>query len=101
MFGEIVRKELVRQKMDAKELSAKTGIPYSTLLAYLDKRQSLPNIVMGCEIARVLGVSAEYLVTGRDFPNSKTLENNLLALNDAITELSDCLRSLLRYYQKR
>ncbi|MBR6154811.1 MAG: helix-turn-helix transcriptional regulator [Treponema sp.] len=101
MFGEIVRKELVRQKMDAKELSAKTGIPYSTLLAYLDKRQSLPNIVMGCEIARVLGVSAEYLVTGQDIPCSKTLENNLLALNDAITELSECLRSLLRYYQNR
>lgn len=49
--------------MQVKELSAKTGISKNTLDNYLSGQKSLPNIENGVKIARILGVTVEYLVT--------------------------------------
>jgi transcriptional regulator with XRE-family HTH domain len=52
--------------MMVKELSAKTGIKKHTLDNYLNTHNSLPNVETAVKIARTLGVSVEYLVTGRE-----------------------------------
>lgn len=54
--------------MQIKELSAKTGISKNTIDNYLSGQKSLPNAENAIKIAKVLGTSAEFLVTGKTSP---------------------------------
>ena len=66
-----------------KEISAKTGISNSTFLSYIDARGVLPNVESGVKIAKALGVSVEYLVTGE-----RTVQDpKYTAINDIIRDL--------------
>jgi len=65
-FKENLKSELIYTGILVKELSAKTGIKKHTLDNYLNTHNSLPNAEAAVKIARVLGVSVEYLVTGTD-----------------------------------
>jgi len=49
-----------------KELAARTGISRNTLENYLSVRGHTPAADAAVKIARALGVSVEYLVTGED-----------------------------------
>ncbi|MBR1638666.1 MAG: helix-turn-helix transcriptional regulator [Treponema sp.] len=51
--------------MSVKELAAAAGISGNTLLSYIDARGYLPNVETAVKIAKTLGVSVEYLVTGK------------------------------------
>ena len=42
------------------------GISYGSFLSYVDARAVIPNVEVAVKIARALGVSVEYLVTGKD-----------------------------------
>ncbi|MDR2478786.1 MAG: helix-turn-helix domain-containing protein [Treponema sp.] len=64
-FRENLRIELDFQGVIVKELSAKTGIPVATLDCYLRTQSTEPSAENAVKIARALGVSAEYLVTGK------------------------------------
>jgi transcriptional regulator with XRE-family HTH domain len=64
-FKKNLRDELDYQDLTVKELAAKTGIAKGALDCYLGKQASIPPATAAVKIARALGVSVEYLVTGR------------------------------------
>jgi len=65
-FKENLKSELTYLGMQVKELSAKTGVKKHTLDNYLNTHNSLPNVESAVKIAHALGVSVEYLITGKD-----------------------------------
>ena len=60
-----MKSELIYSNMLVKELCATTGIKKHTLDNYLNTHNALPNVEAGVKIAKALGVTVEYLVTGR------------------------------------
>ena len=73
-FAENLKNLLDMRDIQVKELSAETGISKNTLDNYLSGQKSIPNAENAIKIARCLGVSAEYLVTGK--PASIALLHN-------------------------
>jgi transcriptional regulator with XRE-family HTH domain len=65
-FKENLKSELIYANMLVKELSAQTGISRHTLDNYLNTHNALPNAEAAVKIAQALGVTVEYLVTGRE-----------------------------------
>lgn len=65
-FKERLRSEIEYKGLPVKELSKEIGISNSTFLSYIDARGVLPNVETAVKIAAALGVSVEYLVTGKE-----------------------------------
>lgn len=63
-FKENLKSELEYQDFQLKEFAEKCGISKKTLGNYLTGHNSLPTADTAVKIARALGVSVEYLVTG-------------------------------------
>jgi len=77
-FGERLKEELEYKGMLVKELSYATGIPKPTLDNYLlTKNGTIPAADKAVAIAHTLGVTVEYLVTGRNALPSKALPPSL------------------------
>ena len=70
-FKENLKSELIYAGMMVKELSAITGIKRHTLDNYLNTHKSIPNAVTAVKIAQALGITVEYLVTGREHYDEK------------------------------
>ena len=70
-FRENLKAELSYSGMLVKELAAQTGLKKHTIDNYLSVRGRMPSAEVAVRIARVLGVSVEYLITGHE-----TAENN-------------------------
>lgn len=66
-----MKSELLYSGMLVKELSVKSGVNKYSLDNYLNKRGQKPSIEVAVKIARVLGVSVEYLATGEDADNPR------------------------------
>jgi transcriptional regulator with XRE-family HTH domain len=88
-FKENLKAELTYSGMLVKELSALSGVKKHTIDNYLNTHNSIPSADAAVNIARVLGVSVEYLVTGSEMGPKKTLAS-----------LSPELRSLLQTAEK-
>jgi len=71
-FKENLKSELAYQDMLVKELAAQSGISKSTLDNYLSVRGYMPSADAAVKIARTLGVSVEYLVTGEEKSREKS-----------------------------
>lgn len=71
-FAENVRAELEYQDIQIKELAQKTGISKNTLDKYLSGRKSEPGVENAVKIAKVLGVSVEYLVCNSEHQKTKS-----------------------------
>ena len=69
-FRENLKAELTYSGMLVKELASQTGLKKHTIDNYLSVRGRMPSADAAVRIARVLGVSVEYLVTGLE-----TIEN--------------------------
>jgi len=65
-FAENLRAELDYSGMLLKELSALSGVNLNTLNNYLGKKGQIPSVEAAVKIARVLGVSVEFLVLGEE-----------------------------------
>jgi transcriptional regulator with XRE-family HTH domain len=65
-FRENLKSELAYSGMLVKELAAKSGVSKYSLDNYLNIRGQIPSVEAGQKIAQALGVSVEYLVTGRE-----------------------------------
>ena len=52
--------------MQIKELSSATGISENTIKSYLKENSAEPKISKAVQIAEALGVSVEFLATGKD-----------------------------------
>ncbi|MGN0738820.1 MAG: helix-turn-helix domain-containing protein [Treponema sp.] len=69
-FKENLKSELDYQGMLVKELSLKSGIKKQTLDNYLSTHNSVPNAEIAVKIAKALGTTVEYLITGENSENS-------------------------------
>jgi transcriptional regulator with XRE-family HTH domain len=72
-FRENLKSELAYADMPVKKLSAKSGINERTIGSYLRENAAMPSAEAEVSIAQALGVSVEYLVTGRDEFHDKVL----------------------------
>ncbi|GHV94498.1 transcriptional regulator [Spirochaetia bacterium] len=71
-FKENLKSELAYQGILVKELAALSGISRHTLDNYLNVRERIPTADVAVKIARALGVSVEYLITGEENRLEKT-----------------------------
>ena len=93
--------------MLVKELAAKTGISRHTLDNYLNVREHIPTLDIAVKIAQALGVSVEYLATGKKFPH-ENMKNEIAILVQNYSLLNEGDRKivlehiqLLRKYHSR
>ena len=83
-FGENLKQELVYNGMLKKELSAASGVHKRAIDTYVRTRASMPPADVAVKIAKALGVTVEYLVTGEDSSMSKEVNkitHGILNLN--------------------
>jgi transcriptional regulator with XRE-family HTH domain len=106
-FSDRLRAEIEYAGLTQKEFAAKAGIKKRSLDGYLGSQKSLPLADVAVKIASALGVSVEYLVTGKDahYPEPKYPRNmarymencqkyrNIL---DDMADLSENSRGLVR-----
>jgi transcriptional regulator with XRE-family HTH domain len=106
-FKENLKNEMGYQDLQLKELAAKTGISKNTLVNYLTGHNSVPGADSAVKIARALGVSVEYLVTGKTHAEeyNKTIP---IRFRDIILEMEkldstdiETIRSVVLSMQKR
>jgi transcriptional regulator with XRE-family HTH domain len=64
-FKENLKAELAFSGMMVKELAALSGVNKHTIDSYLSTHDNTPSAEVAVRIARVLGVTVEYLVTGQ------------------------------------
>jgi len=76
-FGECLKGELEYRGMLVKELAHATGIPKHTLDKYLLTNGTMPSADNAVAIAQALGVTVEYLVTGKELPCTEVPHNSL------------------------
>jgi transcriptional regulator with XRE-family HTH domain len=65
-FKENLKSELVYRGMLVKELAALSGVKKYSIDNYLNSRGQKPSAEVAVKIADALGVTVEYLVTGKD-----------------------------------
>jgi transcriptional regulator with XRE-family HTH domain len=68
-----LRSEIDYIGLNQKEFAAKAGIKKRALDAYLGVQQSMPPADIAVKIASALGVSVEYLITGREIRQSRDI----------------------------
>ena len=84
--------------MLVKELAARSGVKKKTLDSYLGNRGYTPSVESAVNIAKALGVSVEYLVTGTDSKNKlapSPLPTDLQEIVDASRKLNSRDRSII------
>jgi transcriptional regulator with XRE-family HTH domain len=84
-FRENLKQELSYNDMLVKELATSSGIHKRALDTYLRENASMPPADAAVSIARALGVTVEYLVTGEEqaLPRDvRLISRNLLKLSE-------------------
>ncbi len=79
-----LKNELKYQDIQLKELSGRIGVPYGTILSYVNHQECIPNVYIAYKIAKELDVSLEYLVTGK---REDKLKNKYISLFNELTKL--------------
>jgi len=69
-FADRLQSEIEYIGLNRKEFAAKANIKIRALDAYLGPQQSMPPADTAVKIASALGVSVEYLVTGKEYRQS-------------------------------
>jgi transcriptional regulator with XRE-family HTH domain len=72
-FKENLKQELIYTGMLKKELAALSGVHKRAIDTYLRTRASMPPADIAVKLAKALGVTVEYLVTGEDTSISKDI----------------------------
>ena len=73
-------KNEIKAKNTTKEwIAGKIGVPFGTFRKWMT-RKTYPNMKEGIEIAKLLGISAEYLVTGIEPEGHDNTERELISL---------------------
>jgi len=86
-FSRRLRSEIEYIGLNQKEFAAKVGIKKRALDTYLRTQQSMPPADTAVKIASVLGVSVEYLVTGKEYKKSIDI-SNYLRFRDILDDLA-------------
>jgi transcriptional regulator with XRE-family HTH domain len=95
-FRENLKSQLEYSGMLVKELAAATGIKKKTLDSYLGKQGYKPSVDTAVSIAKALGVSVEYLVTGQVDKNDRRF-SSLPAYLQEILDLYEQLSTKDRF----
>jgi transcriptional regulator with XRE-family HTH domain len=66
MFRDNLKDVIEYKGIVRKELAAQTGISKRTIDTYLDNRAVIPNAEVAVKLAKALGTTVEFLVTGED-----------------------------------
>jgi transcriptional regulator with XRE-family HTH domain len=74
-FRENLKSQLEYSGMLVKELAARSGVKKKTIDSYLATRGYMPSVEAAIKIAKALGVSVEFLVTGEDTKKDRPLSS--------------------------
>jgi len=94
-FAQRLHSEIEYIGLTRKEFAAKAGIKKRALDAYLGVQQSMPPADVAVKMAFALGLSVEYLVTGKEYRQTvdisgylrfRDMLDDLIILPDAILE---------------
>jgi transcriptional regulator with XRE-family HTH domain len=88
-FSENLREALDFRGIRQKELANKANLSLRNIENYLRENASIPSADKAVQIAKVLGVTVEYLVTGKS-PNtikSASIEHEIRKLINALNDL--------------
>lgn len=100
-FKQNLKDELGYQDMTVKQLSQETGIPVRTLENYLGKRDSVPPVDNAYLIAKALGVSLEWLVSGESGTQEHGIKSELRPMLRDVSALpqsvQDAFKTIARY----
>jgi transcriptional regulator with XRE-family HTH domain len=86
-FSQRLRSEIEYIGLTQKEFAVKAGIKKRALDAYLRTQQSMPPADIAVKIASTLGLSVEYLITGREYRQSVDI-SNYLQFKDVLDDLA-------------
>jgi len=105
-FKENLKSELTYQDIMVKELAVMSGISKHTLDNYLSVRGYMPSADAAVKIARALGVSVEYLVTGdENRPDKSSMGPEIRSLVQNFKQLSEedrkMVTGILQLYKNR
>jgi transcriptional regulator with XRE-family HTH domain len=90
-FKENLKYQLQYSDMPVKELAASSGVKKKTIDSYLGTRGYIPSAETAVSIAQALGVSVEYLVTGRMGEKNRpmsSLPKDIQAIIQAVEQLN-------------
>lgn len=88
-FRENLKDELKYQDIRVKELADKTGISKRAIDHYLAERHTEPTAETAVKIAKELGVTVEYLVTGKNSEIPDNIKPEVISLIRDINHLSE------------
>ena len=105
-FKENLKLELAYQGLLVKELSTLTGISRHTLDNYLNLRERIPTADVAVKMAKALGVSVEYLVTGEEsYPDNSSTKPEIRELVKDLKQLSkedrEIIITIIQLYKNR
>jgi len=86
-FSKRLRSEIEYIGFSQKEFAIKIGIKKRTLDTYLGAQQSMPPADTAVKIAAALGLSVEYLVTGKEYKQSADI-SQYLQFRDLLDDLA-------------
>lgn len=69
-FSDNLRKARKHKSMSQAALSSITGVSVAAICKY-EKGTMLPTVIVAAELAKALGVTVEYLVTGKEMKNDE------------------------------
>lgn len=95
-FRSRLREEIEYSGMLYKEVATKAGITKRTMDSYVGSQGSMPSADVAVRIAKVLGVSVEYLVTG-DGDERKISRRDQHVIS-CLKKLSERERTALEHY---
>ena len=93
-FSKRLRSEIEYIGLNQKEFAAKAGIKKRALDGYLRAQQSMPPADTAVKIASALGLTVEYLVTGKEFRRSVDI-SGYIQFRDILDDLSVLPEELL------
>lgn len=100
-FRENLKDELVYQDLQTKELSNRTNISLNTLNHYLKNNSASPSVENAVKIANALGVSVEYLTTGKTSHIENPIPERILQLSLKMRNLKNSDLDLIENFVKR
>jgi transcriptional regulator with XRE-family HTH domain len=86
-FSDRLRTEIEYAGLNQKEFAAKAGIKKRALDGYLGVQKSMPPADSAVQMASVLGLSVEYLVTGRESKNQVDI-SRYVQFRDVLDDLA-------------
>jgi len=90
-FGENLKQELAYSGMLKKELATISGVHKRAIDTYVRTKASMPPADVAVKIAKALGVTVEYLVTGED----SSIPNEISRVTRSILNLNQRDRKLI------